>query len=91
MSALHYAVLNNQEEAVSFLANAFTQEMIDLTEPEKGHTALHKAIIGACGNICISLVIRGARLDIKDGDGQTVEQLGENLGRNELLKTLLRK
>lgn len=91
MSALHYAVLNSQDEAVSFLANAFTQQMIDLAEPEFGHTALHKAIIAAKRDICITLVLRGARLDIRDNNGQNIEQLGRNLGRHDLLKTLLRK
>ncbi|KAH9493391.1 hypothetical protein DERF_014144 [Dermatophagoides farinae] len=89
MSALHYAVLNSQDEAVSFLANAFTQQMIDLAEPEFGHTALHKAIIAAKRDICITLVLRGARLDIRDNNGQNIEQLGRNLGRHDLLKTLL--
>ncbi|KAH9412869.1 hypothetical protein DERP_009851 [Dermatophagoides pteronyssinus] len=89
MSALHYAVLNNQDEAVSFLSNAFTQQMIDLCEPEFGHTALHKAIINNKNNICLSLILRGARLDIPDNNGQNCEQLGYNLGHHDLIKTLL--
>ncbi|OTF74902.1 hypothetical protein BLA29_008903 [Euroglyphus maynei] len=91
MSALHYAVMNNQEEAVSFLANAFTQQMIDLCEPEFGHTALHKAVIGDKRDICLSLIIRGARVDIPDNNGENIEQLARNLGRHDLIKLLLRK
>lgn len=91
MSALHHAVIHEQEEAVAFLANAFTQEMLDLGENADGHTALHKAILSTNREICITLVVRGASLFVKNYKGQTAEQLALATGQHELAATLLRK
>lgn len=91
MSALHYAVLNGHENAVSFLLNAFTPDMLDLTDREQGHTALHKAVLLGHRNICTMLVIRGAALDLKDHQGRSAQELAHCLGQHDLAATLSRK
>ena len=91
MTALHHAVINGNENAVSFLLNAFTSDMLDLAEHEQGHTALHKAVLSGHRNICTMLVIRGATLSVKDHQGRSAQELAQCLGQHDIAAALTRK
>lgn len=91
MSALHHAVIHQQEEAVAFLANAFSIDMLDHEEHTNGHTALHKAVLCANRDICISLVVRGANIYHKAYNGQSAQQLAISTGQHDLIAALLRE
>ncbi|KAJ6219702.1 hypothetical protein RDWZM_005514 [Blomia tropicalis] len=91
MTALHYAVMKEHENAVSFLLNAFTPDMLDLADREQGHTALHKAVESGNRNICTMLAIRGSKLALKDNRGRTARDLAQELGQQDLAAMLTRK
>ena len=91
MTALHYAVMKEHENAVSFLLNAFTPDMLGLADREQGHTALHKAVESGNRNICTMLAIRGSKLALKDNRGRTARDLAQELGQQDLAAMLTRK
>ena len=84
-------MINGHENAVSFLLNAFTPDMLDLADREQGQTALHKAVQTGNRNICTMLAIRGATLSVKDKQGRSAQELAHFLGQHDLAATLTRK
>ena len=91
MTSLHHAVINGRDNAVAFLLNAFTPDMLDHAEKENGQTALHKAVLSGNREICTSLAIRGASLNVKDHQGRSAQELAQYLGQHDLAATLTRK
>lgn len=84
MTGLHYAVLNNHQDIVRYLIEKAPNVMLDMTDSEKGQTALHKAASLQLRNICRMLVKAGSSLYIADVQGNTACQLAFMTGDQEL-------
>jgi len=74
-SALHYGARFGHKEIIKFLITNGPTALLDITDFEKGHTALHKAAAYKRRTICCMLVNAGANLSIKDLTGKTAQQL----------------
>ncbi|XP_023345984.1 eye-specific diacylglycerol kinase isoform X2 [Eurytemora carolleeae] len=74
-TALHYGARFGHKEIIKFLVMNGPPTLIDMTDYEKGHTALHKAAAYKRRTICCMLVTAGANLIIEDSSGKTAQQL----------------
>jgi ankyrin repeat protein len=84
---LHLAVLENNENMSSFLISITNDlEMVD----NKGYTPLHLTVLSSSYKIAKNLVMRGANRNAKCKFGQTPEQLAMSLGRNDMIKVLVK-
>ncbi|KAM7378512.1 hypothetical protein PAMA_013423 [Pampus argenteus] len=74
-SALHKAAYNGHTELVSYILQQGSKVLLDLTDREKGETALHKAASEKQHGVCRLLVEAGASLEKTNFQGKTpVEQ-----------------
>ncbi|KAM7367347.1 hypothetical protein PAMP_015255 [Pampus punctatissimus] len=74
-SALHKAAYNGHTELVSYILQQGSKVLLDLTDREKGDTALHKAASERQHGVCRLLVEAGASLEKTNFQGKTpVEQ-----------------
>ncbi|XP_034529488.1 diacylglycerol kinase iota isoform X3 [Notolabrus celidotus] len=81
-SALHIAAQNGHTEVVSFILLQGSKVLLDLTDREKGDTALHKAASEKQHAVCRLLVEAGASLQKTNFQGKTAVEEAE--GDSEL-------
>lgn len=70
-SALHLAAQNGHTDLVSFILQQGSKVLLDLTDREKGETALHKAASEKQHTVCRLLVEAGASLEKTNFQGKT--------------------
>uniref|UniRef100_A0A7N8YCH2 Diacylglycerol kinase n=1 Tax=Mastacembelus armatus TaxID=205130 RepID=A0A7N8YCH2_9TELE len=70
-SVLHIAAQNGHTDLVSYILQQGSKVLLDVTDREKGDTALHKAASEKQHAICRLLVEAGASLDKTNFQGQT--------------------
>ncbi|KAF7649024.1 hypothetical protein LDENG_00148280 [Lucifuga dentata] len=70
-SALHISAQNGHAELVSYILQQGSKVLLDLTDREKGDTALHKAASEKQHTICRLLVEAGASLEKTNFQGKT--------------------
>ncbi|XP_056280741.1 diacylglycerol kinase iota isoform X7 [Pseudoliparis swirei] len=70
-SALHIAAQNGHAELVGFILQQGSKVLLDLTDREKGDTALHKAVSQKQHAVCRLLVKAGASLEKTNFQGKT--------------------
>ncbi|CAG5927342.1 unnamed protein product [Menidia menidia] len=70
-SALHIAAQNGHTELVSYILQQGSKVLLDLTDRERGDTALHKAATEKQHAVCRLLVEAGASLDKTNFQGRT--------------------
>ncbi|KAM4523118.1 diacylglycerol kinase iota isoform 1-T1 [Fundulus diaphanus] len=70
-SALHLAAQNGHTHVVSFILQQGSKVLLDLTDRDKGETALHKAASGKQHAVCRMLVEAGASLEKTNFQGKT--------------------
>ncbi|KAF3859364.1 hypothetical protein F7725_021763 [Dissostichus mawsoni] len=73
-SALHIASHSGHTELVSFILQQGSKVLLDLTDREKGDTALHKAASEKHHTVCRLLVQAGASLEKTNFQGKTAAQ-----------------
>ncbi|CAJ1054556.1 diacylglycerol kinase iota isoform X1 [Xyrichtys novacula] len=81
-SALHKAAQNGHSELVSYILQQGSKVLLDLTDREKGDTALHKAASEKQHAVCRLLVEAGASLEKTNFQGKTPAEEAE--GDSEL-------
>uniref|UniRef100_A0A8P4G7A6 Diacylglycerol kinase n=1 Tax=Dicentrarchus labrax TaxID=13489 RepID=A0A8P4G7A6_DICLA len=81
-SALHKAAQNGHTELVSYILQQGSKVLLDLTDREKGDTALHKAASEKQHAVCRLLVEAGASLQKTNFQGKTPADQAE--GDSEL-------
>lgn len=81
-SALHIAAQNGHAELVSYILQQGSKVLLDLTDREKGDTALHKAASEKQHSVCRLLVEAGASLEKTNFQGKTPADQAE--GDSEL-------
>ncbi|XP_068573557.1 diacylglycerol kinase iota isoform X2 [Cebidichthys violaceus] len=81
-SALHIAAQNGHTDLVSFILQQGSKVLLDLTDREKGDTALHKAASEKQHAVCRLLVEAGASLEKVNFQGKTPADQAE--GDSEL-------
>nr|XP_020464249.1 diacylglycerol kinase iota-like isoform X4 [Monopterus albus] len=81
-SALHKAAQNGHTDLVSYILQQGSKVLLDLTDREKGDTALHKAASEKQHMVCRLLVEAGASLDKTNFQGKTPADQAE--GDSEL-------
>jgi len=83
-TALHYGARFGHKEIIKFLLAHGPPPLLDMTDFEKGHTALHKAAAYKRRTICCMLVTAGANLSVQDLQGKTAQQLAHNAEDDDL-------
>ncbi|XP_056131880.1 diacylglycerol kinase iota [Lampris incognitus] len=83
-SALHLAAQNGHTEIVSYILQQGSKVLLDLTDREKGDTALHKAASEKQHTVCRLLVEAGASLKKTNFQGKTPADQAEAKGDSEL-------
>ncbi|KAI3366331.1 hypothetical protein L3Q82_000493 [Scortum barcoo] len=81
-SALHLAAQNGHADVVSYILQQGSRVLLDLTDREKGDTALHKAASEKQHAVCRLLVEAGASLEKTNFQGKTPAEQAE--GDSEL-------
>ncbi|KAL5475850.1 hypothetical protein EMCRGX_G025720 [Ephydatia muelleri] len=66
---LHYAARHGQDDIVKYIAHKVPRDVLDIQEPEKNQTPLHKAAWYEYYNVCKTLVDCGASVLTKDYKG----------------------
>ncbi|XP_024860693.1 diacylglycerol kinase iota [Kryptolebias marmoratus] len=85
-SALHLAAQNGHAELVGYILQQGSKILLDLTDREKGDTALHKAASEKQHAVCRLLVEAGASLEKTNFQGRTPADQAE--GDSELISYL---
>uniref|UniRef100_A0A3B3Z6W4 Diacylglycerol kinase n=1 Tax=Periophthalmus magnuspinnatus TaxID=409849 RepID=A0A3B3Z6W4_9GOBI len=88
-SALHIAAQNGHTELVTFILQQGSKVLLNLTDRERGDTALHKAALGKQHAVCRLLVEAGASLEKTNFQGKTPADQAE--GDSELATYLSQK
>ncbi|KAM4614651.1 diacylglycerol kinase iota [Polymixia lowei] len=83
-SALHLAAQNGYAELVSYILQQGSKVLLDLTDREKGDTALHKAASEKQHVVCRLLVEAGASLKKTNFQGKTPADQAQAEGDSEL-------
>nr|XP_004573785.2 diacylglycerol kinase iota isoform X3 [Maylandia zebra] len=97
-SALHLAAQSGHADLVRYILQQGSKVLLDLTDTEKGDTALHKAASGKQHAVCRLLVEGGASLektnfqgktpaDQADGDAELAAYLSSSSASHEDLET----
>lgn len=81
-SALHMAAQHGHADVVGYILHQGSKVLLDLTDREKGDTALHKAALERQHAVCQLLVEAGASLDKTNFQGKTPADQAE--GDSEL-------
>ncbi|KAF2362408.1 Diacylglycerol kinase accessory domain [Trinorchestia longiramus] len=88
MTALHHSAKLGHKDVVHYLIASAPQSLLDMTDTEKGQSALHLAAANGRRNVCCMLVAAGAALSIKDNQGQTPQALARRAEDEELAQYL---
>ncbi|XP_029901536.1 diacylglycerol kinase iota isoform X2 [Myripristis murdjan] len=83
-SALHMASQNGHTQLVSYILQQGSKVLLDLTDREKGDTALHKAASEKQHTVCRLLVDAGASLKKTNFQGKTPADHAKAEGDSEL-------
>ncbi|XP_040079014.1 eye-specific diacylglycerol kinase isoform X4 [Ixodes scapularis] len=84
MSTLHHAARYGHKDLVRYIVASAPSSILDITDREKGQTALHKAAAYKRRTICCMLVAAGASLSKEDSQGFTAKQLAAKAGDEDL-------
>ncbi|XP_062339312.1 diacylglycerol kinase iota isoform X1 [Osmerus eperlanus] len=87
-SALHLASHRGHTGVVSFILEHGSKLVLDLTDRERGDTALHKATSEKQHAVCRLLVEAGATLNKTNFQGKTPLDQAQSLGDSELVSYL---
>ncbi|KAL1007032.1 hypothetical protein UPYG_G00081010 [Umbra pygmaea] len=85
---LHYAVDTGSKAIVKYILDNAPSDILDVTEKERGETALHKAASLCQRTICYYLVEAGASLMKTDLQGDTPKHRAEKAKDDELASYL---
>ncbi|XP_038156133.1 diacylglycerol kinase iota isoform X3 [Cyprinodon tularosa] len=88
-SALHLAAQKGHRDLVSFILQQGSKVLLDLTDRDKGETALHKAASEKQHAVCRMLVEAGASLEKTNFQGKTA--VDQAAGDSELVTFLISK